>query len=205
MSALSRVLIEDGKKSMDLTINIMKIFFFISNFSEFAPILTQNKIGDTTLKIISRELERYQFWKEEINQLKIETGIMHMEKDKNKNQYQNQTKVMPKQPGNPRLLLEEKLGKTRVVLKKQDELLFACFHLLYNIGKETDIEVKMVRRNILLDIMSSLFLQVDRAKLFDMGGDQALMATEVGQNGCPPSAQLLMLNLLFLKKLSIYK
>jgi hypothetical protein len=38
LSALSRTLREDGKKSIDLTINIISVFFSFSHFSQFHPV-----------------------------------------------------------------------------------------------------------------------------------------------------------------------
>lgn len=41
MGALSRTLREDGRKSTDLTTNIIYTFFCMSNFSQFHPLLAQ--------------------------------------------------------------------------------------------------------------------------------------------------------------------
>ena len=38
LAALSRTLREDGKKSIDLTINIISVFFSFSHFSQFHPV-----------------------------------------------------------------------------------------------------------------------------------------------------------------------
>ena len=59
MSALSRVLREDGRKSMELVTNIIYIFYCFSNFSQFHSIITQNKLGDMCLRIIQQELYRF--------------------------------------------------------------------------------------------------------------------------------------------------
>ena len=52
IGALSRVLGEDRKKSTELSTNILEIFFIFSQYSQLHPILLQNKIGDTTMRII---------------------------------------------------------------------------------------------------------------------------------------------------------
>ncbi len=67
MSALARVLREDGKKSMELATNILNIFFCLSNFSFNHQIITQNKIGDACLKIADQEFQRYDLWMEEMD------------------------------------------------------------------------------------------------------------------------------------------
>ena len=43
--ALSRVLRDDWKKSIDLTTNIIYIFFCFSTFSDFHRLLTQHKVS----------------------------------------------------------------------------------------------------------------------------------------------------------------
>jgi len=58
MSALARVLLEDTRKNMDLTANILATFHSISNHPQFHEVLTKNKIGDMSMKIMSYEMER---------------------------------------------------------------------------------------------------------------------------------------------------
>jgi hypothetical protein len=67
MSALSRVLREDGRKSLELVTNIIYIFFCFSNFSEFHPVITANKIGDMCLRITDQELKRFKILQEDID------------------------------------------------------------------------------------------------------------------------------------------
>lgn len=58
MSAINRVLTEDGKKSIDLTTNILSIWFTFSMFSNFHALLVEMKIPESTVKIIEYELHR---------------------------------------------------------------------------------------------------------------------------------------------------
>lgn len=60
MQALSRVLSEERKKSAELNVKILNIFFYFSQFRQLHHILLQNKIGDTTMRIIELELKRYE-------------------------------------------------------------------------------------------------------------------------------------------------
>lgn len=53
MSALSRVLREDGKRSMELMTNIVSIFYHFSDMTEVHGILTTNKVGDLTLRVVA--------------------------------------------------------------------------------------------------------------------------------------------------------
>lgn len=59
LGALSRILAEERKKSTDLITNILQIFFCFSSFSQLHPILLHNKIGDTTMRIVKLEIDRY--------------------------------------------------------------------------------------------------------------------------------------------------
>eukprot|EP00297_Palpitomonas_bilix_P002593 CAMPEP_0113875954 /NCGR_PEP_ID=MMETSP0780_2-20120614/5217_1 /TAXON_ID=652834 /ORGANISM="Palpitomonas bilix" /LENGTH=782 /DNA_ID=CAMNT_0000861977 /DNA_START=147 /DNA_END=2495 /DNA_ORIENTATION=+ /assembly_acc=CAM_ASM_000599 len=150
--ALSRTLREDSKKSMDLVINIMYIFFCFSSYSEFHPVLFQYKIGDMTMKVIDLEVKRHELRKQDLKKMK-------------------QTKEEGGSVGK-----EEK--KTLLVMKKQDKLLYLCFHLLLNLAEDVNIERKMKKRKI----VPYLVLMLDRS-----------------------DEELLVLACMFLKKLSIFK
>ena len=59
MGALSRVLKEDYKKSMDLTTNLMYIFFSFSNFTQMHGALTNYRVGAETMRVIDLEVRRH--------------------------------------------------------------------------------------------------------------------------------------------------
>ncbi|XP_049812415.1 kinesin-associated protein 3 isoform X1 [Schistocerca nitens] len=65
LSALSRVLREDWKKSIELSTNIVYIFFCFSTYSQFHRVILQYKIGSLCMEIIDYELRRYDQWKED--------------------------------------------------------------------------------------------------------------------------------------------
>ncbi len=44
---LARIMREEMKKSIDLCINIVSVFFSISNFSQFHQLIMDNQVGDT--------------------------------------------------------------------------------------------------------------------------------------------------------------
>lgn len=44
MQTLSRVLREDGKRSIDLCTNIISVFFSVSNFTQFHGLIMQNQV-----------------------------------------------------------------------------------------------------------------------------------------------------------------
>ena len=58
---------------MELVINIVNIFYCFSCFSEFHQILTSNKIGNLTLRIIEQELNRFEVLRDDSKQLSDST------------------------------------------------------------------------------------------------------------------------------------
>ena len=54
----ARVLREDGRKSVDLCINIVSVVFARSNFSQFHELVIEHHIGDLTMCVIDLELKR---------------------------------------------------------------------------------------------------------------------------------------------------
>ncbi|KAI5712420.1 hypothetical protein M8J75_008202 [Diaphorina citri] len=69
LSALSRVLREDWKKNVDLSCNIIYVFYCFSVYHQFHPIILQYKIGSICIEIIDHELRRYFDWKNKLENL----------------------------------------------------------------------------------------------------------------------------------------
>ncbi|KAJ3266811.1 Kinesin-associated protein 3 [Chytriomyces hyalinus] len=159
ISAISRVLREDNKKSMELVTNIIYIFFCFSNFPQYHPFITANKVGDMCLRITDQELNRYNIWSSDLQKLETKAA---------------------QAPDNSTLArdLDKEHRKFQAMIRKQDQLLFVCFHLLLNLAEDFSIEVKMVKR----DIVRYLLTILDRE-----------------------TPELLVLTITFLKKLSVFK
>lgn len=66
LSALSRVLREEWKRSIELSTNIVYSFFCFSTYNEFHSIIIQYKIGSLCMDVIDYELKRYDQWKEKV-------------------------------------------------------------------------------------------------------------------------------------------
>lgn len=62
MSALSRVLREDNRKSTLLNTNIITIFYCFSQFPQYHGVITANKVGDMCLRIVEMEVKRFGMW-----------------------------------------------------------------------------------------------------------------------------------------------
>lgn len=60
LGALSRVLKDDGKNSMDLVINILYVFYSFSHFSQFHQVIMTYNVGSIVLKTVEYEEQRYQ-------------------------------------------------------------------------------------------------------------------------------------------------
>jgi hypothetical protein len=84
-SVLTRVLKDDGQKSLDLSLNIIYVFFCFSasvpaasaflpaivliscfRFSEFHPFLSQNEVGAITIRLVDYEVKRYGVWLQDL-------------------------------------------------------------------------------------------------------------------------------------------
>jgi len=152
LGLLSRLLQEEARHSMDLAINVIYILYSFSNFSQFHPVLYQSRVGENVLKVVGMEVKRY--------------ALLEHEKKKKKEQ----------QPDAKEDPAEEK--RQRGMLRKQEKLLYVCFHVLLNLAEEPDIERKMTKRDIVGYLVSMLKRQ---------------------------NSELLVLVLLFLKKLSVFK
>ena len=79
LGALTRIFREEAKKSMDLVINIVYIFFAFSNFSAFHQYMTQYKVGDMVMRVVELELKRDQHRKEELEKKKKEQSAAELE------------------------------------------------------------------------------------------------------------------------------
>lgn len=66
LSALSRVLREEWKRSIELSTNIVYTFFCFSTYVEFHSVIIQYKIGSLCMDVIDYELKRYDQWKEKV-------------------------------------------------------------------------------------------------------------------------------------------
>lgn len=67
LSALSRVLREDWRKSLDLSTNIIYVFFCFSTYSRFHNVIVQYKIGSLCMEVIEFELKRYEQMKADLD------------------------------------------------------------------------------------------------------------------------------------------
>uniref|UniRef100_A0A2M4A7L9 Putative kinesin associated protein kap n=1 Tax=Anopheles triannulatus TaxID=58253 RepID=A0A2M4A7L9_9DIPT len=67
LSALSRVLREDWRRSLDLSTNIIYIFFCFSTYTSFHSVIVNYKIGSLCMDVIDYELRRYDQMKHDLD------------------------------------------------------------------------------------------------------------------------------------------
>merc|ERR1711953_374590 len=80
LGALSRVLREEWRSSIDLTTNIIYIFFCFSTFTQFHSVIMNFKIGSQVLDILQYEVTRYNQWSADLSKRQKATENMRSSK-----------------------------------------------------------------------------------------------------------------------------
>ncbi|XP_076806498.1 kinesin-associated protein 3-like isoform X2 [Clavelina lepadiformis] len=129
LGALTRVLREDWRKSVELSTNIMYIFFCFSAYTQFHSVIAHHKIGALCMTIAEHELARHNSWREDVEKRKQEIA---------------------NQPDNDQMIKDyEKANKKyQGLVRKQDQLLRVAFYLLLNLAEDTRVEAKMKNKGI---------------------------------------------------------
>ncbi|XP_005177042.2 kinesin-associated protein 3 isoform X2 [Musca domestica] len=91
LSALSRVLREDWRKSLDLSTNIIYIFFCFSTYTKFHPVIVQYKIGSLCMDVMDYELRRYESMRNELDIRKNPGGSAPLSAKASKEKLNNST------------------------------------------------------------------------------------------------------------------
>ena len=118
LGALSRVLREEWRISIDLSTNIIYVFFCFSTFSQFHPIIARYKVGSLVMDIVEYEIHRYK---------------QFLEEAKKKNESEEAAKSE---------------RRFNVFVSKQDQALRVSIYLLLNLAEKIDVEEKMKRKGI---------------------------------------------------------
>jgi len=162
MRTLGRLLADELKGNVDVLINILQIFFCFSSFSQLHRLLLTNKVGETTMKILDLERKRYDH-------------RMGRWKD-------------AKAAGR---FGEEETRKAVKVLEKQEHLLYISYYILLNLAEDSQIQVKMIQRDIVESLLDELRRQSTR---------ELVPGTHVNMTD-----DLLQLAVIFLKSISIFE
>lgn len=137
LGALTRVLREDWKHSVELATTIIYVFFCFSSFSQFHGLITHYKIGALCMNVIEHELKKYDLWQDEL---------------------EKKSKACEEAPENQSLQkeYEKTLKKSQSLLVRQEQLLRVAFSLLLNLSEDTRTELKMRNKNIVHLLVKSL-------------------------------------------------
>ena len=182
---LCRLLKEEGRKSMDLATNIMYIFFSISSFSQFHPLLAQGQARDH--HGATDCAPSYSFAPCPARRrspaparrppplLQVGTAILWTIASENKRHALRKAEA----PAAAETREEKEARKrTRLMARKAEKLVYVSFHVLHNLAEVPEIEKKMVKKGIIGQL--GLALERDHSELH-------------------------VLALVFLKKLAIFK
>ncbi|KAI2808701.1 Kinesin-associated protein 3, partial [Blomia tropicalis] len=130
LCALSRVLREDGKKSLELSIYISCIFSHFAQYADFHFAISNYKVGSTCLELIYFEVLREESWGKELNQKK---------------------NIAEKQLENlkAKLSYEKLLVSYQSLVKKQNILFKYALYILMNISEDLKLEFKIINKEII--------------------------------------------------------
>ncbi|XP_006812486.1 kinesin-associated protein 3-like [Saccoglossus kowalevskii] len=137
LGALARVLREDWKKSVELSTNIIYVFFCFSSFSQFHGVIAHFKIGALVMSIVEHELKRHGLWQEELQKKKKAADIHSNDPSLKKD-------------------FERSYKKYQSLLRKQDQLLRVSFYLLLNLAEDMKVEMKMKHKDVIPMLVKTL-------------------------------------------------
>ena len=143
LGALSRVLREEWKTSIDLTTNIIYVFFCFSTFSQFHGFISHYKVGSLVMDIADYEISRHAQASEEFNR----------RRRRHQQQQQQQGQAGSNQESEE---FDKAEAKFRMFLSKQEQTLRVSFYLLLNLSEDPRVEEKMTRKRIVSLLASVL-------------------------------------------------
>lgn len=185
LGALARVLKDEYKRSPELTTQILEIFFCFSSFRQLHPILLQNKIGETTMKVLDLEIKRYELRREKEERARLDAGGAPLP---SANPWGDISTHYVSSSVRESADERERHKKLTAFLLAQEKLLFVCFYILLNLAEDFHIELKMKSKKLIRSLVSML---------------HRTGAPYVDDRGFLDELHLLVLT--FLKKLSIFE
>lgn len=148
LGCLTRLLNDEGKKSMELGLNIVSVLYAFSAYSDFHPPLLEFKVGSLVMDVVDLEIKRHALRERE----RASAAAAAAES-------------------------AEEGARAKVRGRKAEKLLYVCLHLLLNLAEDIHTERKMCNHGIVPILTAMLSRQ---------------------------NADLLILVLVFLKKLAIF-
>ena len=127
---------EEWRSSIDLTTNIIYIFFCFSTFSQFHPVILNHKIGSQVLDILQYEVSRYNQWSGDLNKRQKSLESV-MKTSKEESDLEREKSEM-----------ETLKDKFTNFVSKQEQTLRVSIYLLLNLSEDVKVEEKMKRRGV---------------------------------------------------------
>jgi hypothetical protein len=150
MGAITRVLQEEYKKSIELTFNILRIFLAFSNFLEMHSLMANYKIGVLTMKSLEFEIKRIELREQERLEREQETAEdLKRIRDDTPADY-------PKAVEKNQRAKEKELAKHKAFLKKQDKVFLVGFYILLNLAEDITTERKMIKKGLIPMLIAML-------------------------------------------------
>eukprot|EP01105_Mastigella_eilhardi_P018154 TRINITY_DN419_c0_g2_i1.p1 TRINITY_DN419_c0_g2~~TRINITY_DN419_c0_g2_i1.p1 ORF type:complete len:970 (-),score=282.86 TRINITY_DN419_c0_g2_i1:45-2579(-) len=144
LGVLARVIKEDSKLSIELTITLMYIAFCFSMYSQFHQDLAKHRIGDSCFRCVETEIQRKRVFEEDLRGRKQQYEEMGMSAE-------------------AKAELKQKLARMQknyvAMCRDQDVLLAVCFHVLLNLAEDAKVEEKMLKRHISEYLITALATQ----------------------------------------------
>lgn len=138
LQTLARLMREEMKKSIDLCVNIVSVFFSISNFSQFHQIIMDNQVGALTMDLIDLEIKRTE----------------HRAAEEGINPSMVAQKALDAAQGT--VQLNDRERKLLTLIQKQDRLLYLCLYMLLNLSEDVGVEKKMKKKNVVVYLVKML-------------------------------------------------
>lgn len=150
MGALTRVLQEEYKKSVELSFNILRIFLAFSNFVEMHSIMSNYRIGVLTIRAVELQVKRSEHREREAQELDFECEKQVAAAARDEPDSLPEVKERCRRR---KRAMEKKVSELN---KKEEKLLFVAFHILINLAEDISVERKMVKKSLVASLLRML-------------------------------------------------
>ena len=155
LGALSRVLREEWKVSIDLSTNIIYVFFCFSTFSQFHPIIAHYKVGSLVMDIVEYEISRYRQFRSDETKKKAKAEVAGAPVPGNPTEENEQG---GEAASNVSQVATSSKNERRfnAFVNKQEQALRVSIYLLLNLAEKGDVEEKMKRKSVVKMLVALL-------------------------------------------------
>ena len=165
LCALTRVLREDGRKSLQLSTLIIATFATFSEYSTFHEMITHYKIGSQTIDLIQYEISKQVEWQETLASRQSSASTTSASSSRNLNSpvpsASTTSASSSRNLDSPVPVKEKSSKKYHSLILKQNQMLRVSFHLLLNLSEDPKLEQKMIHKGILDQLVKSLEREAD--------------------------------------------